>query len=42
MMTTMSGATDAFYNAEKKHAIEIILDQKAGKKMNEQTSGESE
>ena len=34
------GATDSFYNEEKKKAIEMIADQNAHKKMDEQKSGE--
>jgi hypothetical protein len=40
--TLMYGATDEFYNKEKKKAIEYVAEQKAGKKMTEETSGESD
>ena len=36
MATTLTGAADAFYNKEKKKAMEIIVEQKAGKRMQEQ------
>ncbi|MFC2135218.1 hypothetical protein ACFLTH_11425 [Bacteroidota bacterium] len=36
----MYGATDEFYTKDKKRAIEIMMEQKAGKKMEEQESGE--
>jgi hypothetical protein len=39
--TLMYGATDEFYNKDKKKAIEQVIEQKAGKKMTEDTSGES-
>ncbi len=39
--TLMYGATDEFYNKDKKKAIEQVVEQKAGKKMTEDTSGES-
>jgi hypothetical protein len=42
MTTLMYGATDEFYNKEKKKAIEYISEQKADKKTNEQTSGEGQ
>lgn len=38
MLTTMTGATDAFYNREKKKSIEILVEQKSGKKLEEQAS----
>ena len=34
------GATHEFYDKDKKAAIEIMVEQKAGKKMEEQSSGE--
>jgi hypothetical protein len=40
MTTLMYGATDEFYNKDKKKAIEYIAEQKANKKMTEQTPGE--
>ena len=40
MTTTLTGAADAFYNKGKKKAMEIIVEQKAGKKMEEQASEE--
>ena len=42
MMTIMSGATDSFLDKEKKKAVEMIVEQNAGKKMDEQQSGEPE
>lgn len=39
-MTTFFGATSEFYNAEKKQAMEQIVEEQAGKKMEEQESGE--
>ena len=38
--TALFGATHEFYNKDKKAAIEIMVEQKAGKKMEEQSSGE--
>ena len=35
----MYGATDEFYTADKKRAIEVVVEQKAGKKMEEQETG---
>lgn len=40
LTTSMFGATDAFYHREKKNAIEVIIERKAGKKMKEQESEE--
>ena len=40
MTTLMHGASDGFYNKDKKKAIEYTTEQKAGKKMSEQSSGE--
>ncbi len=40
MTTTMLGATDAFYDREKKNAAEVIVERHAGKKMEEQDSEE--
>lgn len=42
MTTTMHGAVDAFYNNEKKEAVEMVVEKQAGKKMDEQASGEPE
>jgi len=39
MTTLMHGAVDGFYNKDKKKAIEYTTEQKAGKKMSEQSSG---
>ena len=39
MTTLMHGAADGFYNKDKKKAIEYTTEQKAGKKMSEQSSG---
>ena len=39
-MTTFFGATSEFYNAEQKQAMEQIVEEQAGKKMEEQESGE--
>ncbi|NNG26502.1 MAG: hypothetical protein HKM87_03185 [Ignavibacteriaceae bacterium] len=38
--TVLFGATHEFYDKDKKEAIEIMVEQKAGKKMDEQKSGE--
>ena len=38
--TILFGATHEFYDKDKKAAIEIMVEQKAGKKMEEQSSGE--
>jgi len=38
--TLMHGAIDGFYNKDKKRAVEYTTEQKAGKKMNQQSSGE--
>jgi hypothetical protein len=40
MTTLMHGALDSFYDKDKKNAIEYTTEQKAGKKMKEQPSGE--
>jgi len=40
MTTLMHGAIDGFYNKDKKRAVEYTTEQKAGKKMNQQSSGE--
>ena len=40
--TVLFGATHEFYDKDKKAAIEIIVEQKAGKKMEEQSSSEPE
>jgi len=39
LTTFMLGATDAFYNRDKKKAADEIVEQKADKKLNEQDSG---
>ena len=39
--TTVFAATYEFYDKEKRNAIEVIAEQKAGKKMEEQSSDES-
>ena len=38
--TVLFGATHEFYDKDKKEAIEIMVEQKAGKKMEEQSSEE--
>ena len=38
--TVLFGATHEFYDKDKKAAIEIMVEQKAGKKMEEQSSDE--
>jgi len=38
--TVLFGATHEFYDKDKKEAIEIMVEQKAGKKMDEQNSEE--
>jgi len=35
------GATDEFYTTDKKRAIEVVAEQKACKKMEEQESGQT-
>lgn len=40
--TVLFGATHEFYDKDKKAAIEIMVEQKAGKKMEEQNSAEPE
>jgi hypothetical protein len=42
MTTIMYGATDAFYHKDKKKAIEVIVEQKAGKRLEEQSSEDPE
>lgn len=42
LTTFMLGATDGFYNRDKKKAADEIVEQKADKKLNEQDSGEIE
>ena len=39
MTTLMYGATDEFYNKDKKKAIEYIAEEKAGKKTKDDLSG---
>ena len=38
MSIVILGATDEFYNKDKKNAVEVIVEQNAGKKMEEQSS----
>ena len=38
--TVLFGATHEFYDKDKKAAVEIMVEQKSGKKMEEQSSGE--
>lgn len=38
LTTTMLGSTDLFYDKEKKNAIKVIVEKKAGKKMAQQDS----
>lgn len=40
MTTTVHGALDAFYNKEKKKAVEIVVEKQADKKLDEQSSTE--
>ncbi|OGU54802.1 MAG: hypothetical protein A2V66_06840 [Ignavibacteria bacterium RBG_13_36_8] len=40
LTTIVYGATDEFYTADKKRAIEVVAETKAGKKMEEQSSKE--
>lgn len=40
MTTIMFGATEAFYHKDKRKAIEIIVERKASKKPEEQSSEE--
>jgi hypothetical protein len=42
LTTTMLGATDLFYDKEKKNAVSQILEMKTGKKQEEQSSEEPE
>jgi len=42
MTMMMLGATDEFYNEEKRKAIKMILEQQAGDKLEEQNSGDPE
>ena len=42
LTTTMLGATDLFYDKEKKNAIRQIVEMKAGKKQEEQSSEKPE
>jgi hypothetical protein len=42
LTTTMLGATNLFYDKEKKNAVRQIVEMKAGKKQEEQSSEESE
>ncbi len=37
MLSVTSGATDAFYNRDKKEAIRMIVEKNAHKKMDEQS-----
>ena len=39
---TALGATDLFYSKDQKKAAEVIVNQEAGKKQEEQTSGDPE
>ena len=39
MTSVMHGTMDAFYNAEKKKAVEMVVEQNAKKKLQEQDSG---
>ena len=40
MQTVFYGATDELLTSDQKHAIEYVMEQKAGKKMFEQKSGD--
>jgi hypothetical protein len=42
LTTTMLGATDLFYDKEKKNAVTRIVEMKAGKKQEEQSSEKPE
>jgi len=42
MTTIMHGSMDAFYNKETKKAVEMVVENNANKKMDEQSSGEPE
>ena len=42
LTTTMLGATDLFYDTEKKNAVRQIVEIKAGKKQEEQSSEKPE
>jgi hypothetical protein len=39
MTSVMHGTMDSFYNAEKKKAVEMVVEQNAKKKLKEQDSG---
>lgn len=41
MTSVMHGTMDAFYNSEKKKAVEMVVEQNAKKKLKEQDSGKS-
>lgn len=38
MTTTVHGALDAFYNKEKKKAVEMVVEKQADKKLDEQSA----
>jgi len=40
LTTVVLGATDEFYHKDKKKAVEMIVDQNAGKKMEDQASSD--
>jgi hypothetical protein len=40
--TTMYGTTDMFYDKDKRRGIEMVVEQKANKKLEEQKSAEGE
>lgn len=40
LATTFFAVTYDFYNKDKRNAIEVIVEQKAGKKMEEQSSNQ--
>jgi len=42
MTTTVHGALDSFYHKEKKKAVEMVVEQQAHKKMDEQSNSDSE
>ncbi|MFC2088543.1 hypothetical protein ACFLSX_03000 [Calditrichota bacterium] len=42
MTTVILGATDEFYNRDKKKAVEMIVEQNAHKKLDEQSDADPE
>jgi len=40
MTTTVHGSLDAFYNKDKKKAVEMVIEKRSGKKLEEQSSSD--